>query len=103
MLTDVEISRALNAVSTTLRDQRPQRFDPGRVEEIALGAIAHEPKLSVRATGETSGELLRREDGCLVASVSLQEGTWEVARKLRAGDSSWALPQPAHRESGASE
>ncbi|HEY4428572.1 MAG TPA: hypothetical protein VGN08_10245 [Solirubrobacteraceae bacterium] len=96
--TDVEISRALNAVSTTLRDQRPERFDASRVEEIALGALAHEPKLEVRATGPTSGELRTREDGRLVATVELEDGRWAVERKLRAGESSWALPQPAHDE-----
>lgn len=97
-LTDVEMSRALNALSTTLRDQRPQGFDASRIEQIALGAISHEPKLEVRATGGTEGELRKRSDGRLVAVIALREGSWAVERKLRAGDSSWALPQPPHRE-----
>lgn len=96
MLTDVEISRAVNAVSTTLRDQRPPRFDPERVEQIALGALAHERKLEVRATGPGSGELRRRDDGRLLATVELREGQWVVTRELRAGESGWALPQPEH-------
>jgi hypothetical protein len=96
MLTDVEISRALNALSATLRDQRPERFDPARVQEIVLGAIAHEPKIEVRTSGPTSGQLVGREDGKLLAEVQLQDGRWTVERKVGAGESSWALPQPAH-------
>jgi hypothetical protein len=92
-LTDVEVSRALNALSTTLRDQRPAVFDPARAEEIVLGALAHEPKLEVRATGPSSGEVRKRDDGRLVATVALRDGHWTVERKLRAGESSWALPQ----------
>jgi hypothetical protein len=92
MLTDVEISRSLNALSTTLRDQRPERFDPRRAQEIVLGALAHEPKIEVRGTGPTSGELVGREDGKPLAEVRLQEGRWEVVRKVKADESSWALP-----------
>jgi nitrogen fixation protein FixH len=83
--TDVEISRALNALSTTLRDQRPGTFDPGRAQQIVTGALAHEPKLEVHATGPTSGELSTRDDGRLIATVELRDGQWSVARKLRAG------------------
>ncbi|MHB1809441.1 MAG: hypothetical protein ACYCU0_09100 [Solirubrobacteraceae bacterium] len=97
-LTDVEISRCLNALSTTLRDQRPERFDAARVEQIALGAISHEPKLKALATGPTAGELRKRADDRLVAEIVLRDGKWAVRRKLRAGESSWALPQPAHDE-----
>jgi hypothetical protein len=98
MLTDVEISRSLNALSATLRDQRPERFDPVRAEEIVLGAIAKEPKIEVRTTGPTSGQLVGREDGKLLAEVQLEEGQWTVQRRIGAGESGWALPQPAHDE-----
>lgn len=98
MLTDVEISRALNALATTLRDQRPPAFDAARVERIVTGALAGEAKLTVHASGPEGGELRKREDGRLVAVVALREGTWTVERKLRAGESTWALPQPAHDE-----
>ena len=93
MLSDVEISRALNAVATTLREQRPPAFDASRVEQIVLGALAGEPKLEVRGGGPAGGELRRREDGRLVATIALQDGRWTVDRKLRAGESSWALPR----------
>jgi hypothetical protein len=96
--TDVEISRALNALSTTLRDQRPARLDLARVQQIVDGALAHEPKLSIRARGAFAGELRTLESDQLVATVELRDGQWTVERKLRAGGSSWALPQPAHDE-----
>lgn len=100
--TDVEISRALNALSTTLRDQRPERLDPGRVQQIVDGALAGEPKLTVRADGPATGELRTRDGDRLVATVSLKDGQWTVERKLHARGSSWALPQPAYDEQGES-
>ncbi len=95
---DVEISRALNALSTTLRDQRPAAFDSARAQEIVTGALAGEPKLQARATGTTSGELRIAGDGRLAATIELKDGQWVVARKILAGESSWALPQPAYHE-----
>ena len=80
-LTDVEISRALNAVSATLRDQRPPDFDGARVEQIALGALAQEPKLTATATGAHSGVLRRRADGCLIATIERIDGQWQVRRE----------------------
>jgi hypothetical protein len=100
-LTDVEISRALNALSTTLRDQRPERFDAARCERIVLGALANEPKLRALATGAESGELHRREDDRLIATIERTDGQWTVIRKMRAGESDWALPEPAHAEQSA--
>jgi hypothetical protein len=102
VITDVEISRALNALSTTMRDQRPQSFEVARVEEIVTGALAGEAKLSARRGSATSGELRIRGEDRLVAVVTLIDGQWTVERKLRAGESSWALPQPAHDRQQAS-
>jgi hypothetical protein len=96
--TDVEVSRALNALSTTLRDQRPERFDPERVEQIVTGAMAGERTIRAHATSAESGELVLSEDSTLVAKVRREEGKWTVERKLHAGGSTWALPQPAHGE-----
>lgn len=100
--TDVEISRALNALSTTLRDQRPPALDPVRVQQIVDGALGGEPKLAFRARGPTAGEVHTVADSQLVAEVSRRDGRWTVERKLTAGGSSWALPQPAHDEAAAS-
>jgi hypothetical protein len=96
--TDVEISRALNALATTLRDQRPPRLEPARMQQIVDGALAGEPKLAYRANGPHAGELRTREDPQLVATIKLRDGRWSVERKLHAGESSWALQQPAHDE-----
>ena len=103
MLTDVEISRSLNALATTLRDQRPPAFDAARVEQIVTGALAGERKLLAESTGADSGELRIAEDGRLVAVVRLADGRWSVERRLDAGGSTWALPQPEHarRSAGA--
>jgi hypothetical protein len=96
--TDVEISRALNALATTLRDQRPPTLDPARVQQIVDGALAGESKLAYRPSGPSAGELRTRECPELVATIGRRDGRWTVERKLRAGGSSWALPQPAHDE-----
>ncbi|MBS1868762.1 MAG: hypothetical protein JSS99_03780 [Actinobacteria bacterium] len=96
--TDVEISRALNALSTTLRDQRAERLEPARVQQIVDGALAGERKLAYRSSGPTAGELRTREGDRLVALLTQRDGQWTVERRMRAGGPSWALPQPAHDE-----
>lgn len=94
LLTDVEISRALNALSTTFNDQRPESLDAERAQEIVDGALAHERKLTASASGERRGELRTVEGNRLVATIELEDGKWVVSRELKAGESSWALPQP---------
>jgi hypothetical protein len=91
VLSDVEISRALNALATTLRDQRPTTFDVVRIQQIASGALAGEDKLEARGTGPAGGGLRRREDGRLVATIALHDGQWSVERKLRAGEPTRAI------------
>ena len=93
MLSDVEISRTLNALATTLREQRPPEFDAGRAEQIVTGALAGENKISARGTSSATGELRTREGDRVIAVVELRDGQWTVDRKLRAGESSWALPR----------
>jgi len=100
--TDVEISRALNALSTTLRDQRPPRLEATRVQQIVDGALAGERKLAYQTGGPTGGELRTAEGLELVAVIAQHDGKWTVERKLRAQGSSWALPQPEHDEAAAS-
>jgi hypothetical protein len=91
--TDVEISRALNALSTTLRDQRPGRLEPARAQQIVDGALAGEPTLVYQPSGPTSGELRTRDGLDLVALIALRDDQWTVERRMRAEGSSWALPQ----------
>jgi hypothetical protein len=101
--TDVEISRACNALSITYRDQRIENFDAQRAEQIVTGALGGERKLTARATSQQSGELRIAGDGTLVALMRLQDGQWVLERKLDAGGSQWALPVPAAREPQAEQ
>lgn len=96
--TDVEISRALNALSMTFGEQRLESFDAARAQAIVSAALAGEHKLEALATGAASGELRIRGDGRLVATVELRDGRWAVERRLRAGESGWARRQAAHRQ-----
>jgi hypothetical protein len=92
----VEISRALNALCTTFRDQRPERFDSARADSVLRGALAGEAKLQAAATGATGGSVRRTEDGMMIATVELHDGRWEVTREATAEGSGWAIPQPEH-------
>jgi|SRR5947209_6758327 len=68
MATDVEIERALAAVTATLNDQKLEEFDPDRVQEIVDQALAGERQLTVDDGGglhETGGQrvgAIRRTD-----------------------------------------
>ncbi len=95
MITDVEISRAVNALSTTLRDQRPSAFDAARVQAIVDGALAGERKLVVRE--EAGGGALLGLDGRRLGTIERTAGSWRVTRDAPATGSSWALPQPEGR------
>ena len=90
--TDVEIGRALNALSTTLRDQRPPQLEPERVQQIVDGAVGGESKLVYRPGGPITGELRIRDGLELVAAIGQRDGRWTVERRVRAGGSTWALP-----------
>lgn len=95
MLTDVETSRALNALATTLKDQRPETFLTARFQSIVDGALAHAPKIRVVRSGPTTGRLENAEDGRVLASVALTpQGTWVVEREVDATGSGWAVPRP---------
>jgi hypothetical protein len=39
MASDIEIDRALHAITTTVNDQRLDEYDPRRVQEIVDGAV----------------------------------------------------------------
>lgn len=97
MITDIELSRAVNALSTTLRDQRPPAFDVGRFQQIVDGALAGERKLTVRHTGGDRGVLVG-EDGRTLASVDRSGDRWDARREVQAHGSQVAIPQP---ESGS--
>jgi hypothetical protein len=57
-VTDVEISRALNAVVVTLNDQRPPSLDRQRLQDIVTGALGGEQRLTATVAADGASALL---------------------------------------------
>jgi hypothetical protein len=91
--TDVEISRALNALATTIADQRYEAFELERFQQIVDGALSGERKLVLHRAGDASGFVARADDGLRIADVELVDGSWQVERLVNASGSEWAQPQ----------
>lgn len=91
MISDVELSRAVNALSTTLRDQRPARFDVGPMQSIVDGSLGGERRLHVRHDGGDRGALVA--GGATLASVERRDGIWGAWREVDAGGSGRAVPR----------
>jgi hypothetical protein len=91
VISDIELSRAVNALGTTLHDQRPARFDAQRMQAIVDGSLAGERKLHVRHLGGDRGALVG-EDGTTLACVERVDGRWTARREVAAQSSSWAVP-----------
>lgn len=91
--TDVEVSRALNALATTLDDQRIPEFRAERFQQIVDGALSGERKLLVVQSGAQAGRLVTADDGRLVATIERAEGVWDVERRITARGSDWAVPR----------
>jgi hypothetical protein len=87
VISEGELGRVLNAVSTTLNDQRPERFEPERVQELVTGALGGEMHLRVQADPAdlVSGWLVDERD-VRVARVRCREGYWEVERGGKPGE-----------------
>jgi hypothetical protein len=80
MGSEVDLTRAINAVAVTLKDQKLGEFDAARVQEIATGSTGGEKKLIAYGSG-TSGELRDGGiDGPAVARFTLAKGEWSVER-----------------------
>ena len=86
MATDVEISRALNALTTTFNDQKAQGFDAARAQQIVTGALGGERNLLAFAEGERAGHLLD-SNGRRVASVEHTGRRWTARRERTVGES----------------
>ena len=92
--TDGEITRALNALSATLDDQKVTEYDAGRFQDIVTGSLAGDPKLEVHRVSSTSGFLKDAETGEEVASLKREGGKWQT-EMLRDSRSSQAyVPRP---------
>lgn len=84
MATDVEIDRALNALSATLNDQRPDRLDPARIQAIVDGATGQERRLHAAAAADDV-VILHDGAGRPVARVEAGVGDWTVVREAPSG------------------
>ena len=91
MATDVEIDRALAAVSATLNDQGLESFDRSRVQDIVTESLGGEQKLTVDAGGG-----LHDEGGSRLGAIRRTDsGEWIVERQNPAAENSdAAIPKP---------
>src|SRR3954452_12023147 len=80
MASEVDVTRAINAIAVTLNDQKLDHFDADRVQEIVTGSTAGEQTLIAYGSG-TSGELREgSKQGPPVAKLQLAGGEWSVKR-----------------------
>jgi hypothetical protein len=79
--TDVEIDRALNALSATLNDQPSADVGDERLQEIVDGATGQERKLDIRRLTPNSFALDEAEEGGHVASAERDGERWSVRRE----------------------
>ena len=73
--TDVEISRALNALTTTLNDQKANEADGETLQRIVTGALAGAPHLRVIATAGPAAALTDPA-GSVVGRIHQVDGRW---------------------------
>jgi hypothetical protein len=80
MASEVDLTRAINALAVTLNDQKLDHFDADRVQEVVTGATNGEQVLIAYGSG-TSGELRDGSiEGPAVAKLQLDRGEWSVQR-----------------------
>jgi hypothetical protein len=82
--TDIEVSRALNALTVTLNDQKADTAEPGRWQDIVTGALGGEPLIIVRAEAAEDGAPAGRldaPDGRRLAHFALRDGRWTARRE----------------------
>jgi hypothetical protein len=90
MSTDVDIERALAAVTATLNDQKLQEFDTKRVQEIVTESLGGEPKLTV----DDGGGLHDETDARVGAIRRTDSGEWITERQNPAAErSDTAIPK----------
>src|SRR5579875_744611 len=89
MATDVEIERALAAVTATINDQKLSEFDRDRVQEIVTSALGGDPVLTV-----DDGGGLHDETGARIGAIRrTPSGEWITERQNPAAEhSDTAIP-----------
>jgi hypothetical protein len=92
-VSDVELDRVLNALTTTFNDQHPPALDTARVEEIATGSLGQERKIEARMAGDWRATLHKADDSTKLATLERSpEGKWTAAREQEAQGSHVAVP-----------
>jgi hypothetical protein len=92
-VTDVELDRVLNALTTTFNDQHPEALDPARIESIATGSLGGERKIEARAAGIWRATLHEAGDGAKLATLTRSpKGKWSASRQNNASGSHVAVP-----------
>ena len=89
MASDMEIGRALAAVAATVNDQRLEKFDAARVQQIVTDSLGGEPLLKV-----DDGGGLHDESGARVGAIRrTPSGEWITERQNdRAKGADTAIP-----------
>ncbi len=77
--TDVEVSRALNALVVTLNDWRLEAPSREQLQRIVTGAVGGEEKIAV-AAGDGGPAQLADRDGRVLARIERRGGRWIGAR-----------------------
>ncbi len=84
MTTDVEIERALDAITAALNDQDLEQFETGRVQDIVTESLGGEPELKV-----DDGGGLHDETGARVGAIrQTDSGEWITERQNDAAEGS---------------
>ena len=94
MATDVEIDRALVAISATLNDQGLDEFHAGRVQQIVSESLGGETELLV-----DDGGGVHDESGARIGAIrQTDSGEWIVERQNTAAENSdVAVPRPPRK------
>jgi hypothetical protein len=77
--TDVEVSRALNALVTTLNDRKVSSEDPHTLQDIVTGSLGGERRILVRsagAAGAASSAELTDAGGKVLARIRFDGARW---------------------------
>jgi precorrin-6B methylase 1 len=101
--TDVEIARALNALTVTLNDQRLGQMDHARLQQIVTASLGGEDHLHVVPDADRMGRTAWLHDDAnqTVGRIELEEG--EHWTTVRCGDpqSGGYVPKPADQQARA--
>jgi hypothetical protein len=97
MASDVEIERALAAVTATLNDQKLEQFDTRRVQEMVTESLGGAPLLTV-----DDGGGLHDDSGARVGAIRrTPSGEWITDRQNEAAErSDTAIPSKVEDSSG---